>query len=384
LNNERNKEKAMKQVRIRKISIVILASALLLAACSSTSSSKGKEAKQSKAVSNEVAQAASFVGKYSKVPSYPVFKTSFTVKKNWLIYVIPVTTSPFDLGIEAAEKQLANTVGVKVVVYPTTGLASQYAAGISAAIAAHANLIDLLAVVPSVVGPQLAEARSAHIPVTLNADLDPSQQMPSGFDGGVDFPLRLSGQLEAAYAVETTHADAHLLSLVSLDLPQSKLVQDGINSELATLCPSCSVLYKNEPVADWSDLTSVTQSALATHPNISVVDPIYDSMMPFVQAGMAAAGKGSLPVTTYNGTPSVLKEIEDGSLVGMDVGISTQWMGYAEMYNDLLVLATGKDIVTTVPPRVFDAGNISDAGSPPTLTDGYGSNLIAPFEQLVK
>ena len=58
---------------------------------------------------------------------------------------------------------------------------------------------------------------------------------------------------------------------------------------------------------------------------------LYDSAeAPFAAAGIRAAGRtGKVKISTFNGTPEMLKKVKKGDIIAMDVGENLEWIGYA-------------------------------------------------------
>ena len=106
-----------------------------------------------------------------------------------------------------------------------------------------------------------------------------------------------------------------------------------MQDELSQQCPDCKAKVVNVPVTDWtSKISPETQSALRADPTINWILPIYDSMSLFAQSGVTAAGAtGKVHIASYNGTPAVLKLIQDGDIMSMDVGENITWLGWAAM-----------------------------------------------------
>jgi ribose transport system substrate-binding protein len=107
-------------------------------------------------------------------------------------------------------------------------------------------------------------------------------------------------------------------------------------------------------------------------------------MVQFALAAVTASGAGNdVKIVSFNGTPSVLKMIQDGTPVAMNVGENPEWLAYANMDQALRILA-GEDPVSSehTPARVFTKDNVDDAGTPPELGKGYGDAYIAGYEKL--
>ena len=80
-------------------------------------------------------------------------------------------------------------------------------------------------------------------------------------------------------------------------------------------------------------------------------------------AAIRAAGKGTgqVKIASYNGTPDVLKLIQDGDIMAADMGENIGWLGYANMDQAFRILADGPIIqngLEDTPLRVFDDSNV--------------------------
>ena len=125
------------------------------------------------------------------------------------------------------------------------------------------------------------------------------------------------------------------------------------------------------------------QSALLRNPDTSYVIPIYDSMSQYAKPAVAAAGlSGKVKVSTFNGTPFVLRMLEQKDLVAMDVGENLAWVGFATMDQAFRLLAGLAPVPSEhTPLRVFDESNVTDTGQPPALDRGYGDTFREGYER---
>jgi ribose transport system substrate-binding protein len=364
--------------------VAFLVAAVLLgvtAACGSSTTTSGGGTISAENLAYVQAQ----VTKYEAVPTFVAPGPAFdaTKAKGKLIYYIPLALNPFNTAIANAAKEAGERAGVKVVIFPSTGNPSEWVAGMQTAITAHANLIDDLGVNPAVLVPQFAAAKAANIPITLSGFYDPSQTPSPDVKGGADFPFMIAGQLMADYAIAQTKGNLNAVVLLSSDIPQTAPVMKGMQDEITNHCgSSCHLTLVDQPVTAWTSFTGATQTALVKDPNVNYVIPIYDGMASFALAGIRAASRTNVKIATFNGTPAVLQEMTSGNIVVMDLGVSAAWIGYLEMDNDLRVLTGQAPIFSTIPPRLFDSTNINEAGNPPNLESGYGSDFKAQFAKL--
>ena len=143
----------------------------------------------------------------------------------------------------------------------------------------------------------------------------------------------------------------------------------------------------NVPVADWAAKIGLeTQAALNANPGMKYVIPIYDSMSFYAVPAITAAGKAStVKISTYNGTPGVMKFLADGNVVGMEAGENLDWLASAFMDQAMRMLTGApliKNGIANTPLRVFDASNIAQAGTPPAQSKGYGAAYYRGYAKL--
>jgi ribose transport system substrate-binding protein len=285
-------------------------------------------------------------------------------------------------GEQAAER----LAGVKATIYPNTGQPPEWVAGVNAGIAQHANLISLVSANPAVLQPQLAQAKAAHIPVVESTLYDVGVPPTRGVTAVSPLPFSAGGRLMADYAILHSRGHVNAIVFVSREVVNAKYLERALRSEFAKHCgASCKMTVVNVPVTAWaSRLQSEVQSALLKNPGANYVIPIYDGMVQFAVAGIRAAGATSrVQVISFNGTPAVLKMIQQGGPVVMDVGQPATWFGWIEADQNLRVLTGQKPVMAKeVPLRVFDKTNVASAGNPPTLDGGYGTKYVARFKKL--
>lgn len=332
-------------------------------------------------------QIAAFSAIPKFVPPGPAFSTAKVSGKT--IFNIPFSSSiPFVVTIDKAMEKLAKQFGMKFTEYSNQGQPSQWAAGIQQAVSQHASIIELNgAPNPAVLQPQLAKAHAAGIPVTATHWNDVSVPPPANVTGLIDPRYNKAGRLEADWVIKDTKGKADVLVLTSSDIVPSDGIVAAIKDEFAKYCGSgCKVSVINEPGAQWPKFKGAVQSALLKDPNINYIIPLYDSISEFVVPAIQAAGRmGKVHIATYNGTPFVMKMLQDGNVVRMEVGENLNWLAYASI-DQIMRILTGnppvKDEHTAL--RVFTKANINQAGTPPAVDVGYGDAYVKGYESLWK
>lgn len=359
---------------------------LALSACGS--SSGGPTVSASSAPGANVAAAQALLAANEALPTFtapgPAFDASKAAGK--LLYNIPASSS--NLPIELTDGTLATIsrqLGVKFVEYTNQGQTSQWIQGFNQAISQHANVIMMEGINPSQVAPEVLAAENAGIKVIPLHIGQQGYNFQPTVATAVPGPFQLAGQEEAAAAIVGTKGQGDTLFISSNDfVPASQETVSAIQAYMSTNCPGCHATYANVPSSDWATrVQSTVAAALTADPNLKYVVPVFDGMVQYAVAAVTAAGKvGSVGIGSYNGSPSVLSYIAQGS-VTMDGGENDTWLAYADMDQALRVLTGTSPVVTeSTPIRVFVKSNISDAGSPPAIDVGYGNAYLAGYDAL--
>ena len=369
-------------------------------ASSSAASSSNPTASAASAAG--VAHAKAAIAAATALPKFVLKAAKFKMSgiKGKTIFNIPVTSAvPYVVSVDQEAAKLAASFGAKWVEYTNQGTPTQWTAGIQQAIAQHANVIILAqGMAIQLVIPALKKAKAAGIPVVVTHDFQNGQTNtppPTGpganvlpyIKAFVNVPFWEAARLEADYVIVQTNGNAHDLIFTSPDVPPSNGITAAMVNEFKTYCPACTTTVDDVPLADWATkIAPETQSAIGADPKLTWVTPIYDSMSLFAQQGITAAGKvGKIHIASYNGTPAVMKLIEGGNIMAMDVGENITWLAYASMDQIGRVL-TGAPIVASgnemTPLRVFTKANVGQAGTPPTPDLGYGTAFLTGYHAL--
>ena len=327
--------------------------------------------------------------RYKKVPTFVAPGPAFDAKAKAggkTLFVIPASSSvPFVSTISDNMKRIGSLAGVKVTVWDNQGQPSQWVQGMNAAIAQGASAIVLLAGNdPAALQPQIKAAKAKGIP-TIVAHLYDDHQKPAPNVGGlVNIPYQLAGELIADQAILDTDAKANALVVTINQVKSTVPMVNGIKSQFSQYCKGCKLAFTDVTIADIATkIQPNVQAALTADPGINYVICLYDSAeAPFAEAAIRAAGRtGKVKISTFNGTPSVLKDVKKGDIVVMDVAENLDWIGYAIIDQSMRImggLPAVKD--AHVPVRIFDQSNIAQAG--PTFTSGWGSAYVAGYKKL--
>jgi ribose transport system substrate-binding protein len=360
-----------------------------------TACAGGSPAREGESGTADLPAVEARIEKYEALPAFvppgPAFDAAPRLRGK-RIFEIPITSEvPFITAVEEGMRQAAAAVGAELVVYPNQGEPSQWVQGIRAAIAQKADAITLFAQNPAVLGPQIRQAKEAGIPVIVvrtTGEREPCQPDPNGEIYGtacVPGPFEQAGRLEADWVILDSRGAANVLVITSNDARSTVPLLRGMKNEFARRCPSCQVRYIDVPIADWAArVRTEVQSALVRDPNIGYVIPIYDSMSQYVVPAIRASGRTDrVKIATFNGTPFVLRMLQDDDVVRMDVGENLSWVGWATMDQAFRLIAGEKPVRSEKTPlRVFTDANVGETGRPPALDQGYGDAYVRGFRQL--
>lgn len=362
---------------------------VLMAACGSGSTSSASTTTTSAgAASSAVSQAQALLNKYTGNPTFDSPGPSLDASKlaGKTIFSIPANSAvPFVNTVDQAMAGYAKKLGINYVDYTNQQQQAQWVQGMNQAISQKANVIDLLAgIPPEQLAPQVQQAKAAGIPTIDTNERDPSQATQPYVAGYVFAPFKLAGQLMAAWAVSQTHGNANVLVVTSNADISSQAVQDGVNQEMASLCPSCKISAVNVNPVDWATkLQTTVEGKLAGNPKINYILPVFDSMSLFIAPAITAANKvGQVHIASFNGTPAIIDMIRTGNIVSMDVGENTSDVaaaGLDQAMRIMLGMPPGNEQINV---RIADKSNATDFGVPATSGAGYGNAFLTGYAKL--
>ena len=350
----------------------------------------GTAAISASAKPNGVARAQALIAKYSKEPTFVAPGPAFDAKKALAgkkIMLIPVTSQlPITQTIQASMAAAAKRAGVSFTAWQNQGKSDQWIAGINQAIAQKYAVVDLLAIPPNVLKPQIDMARRAGIKVISSHFAGFGWKPPSYIDGAVRLPYYEVGRILAAWATVQTKGKANILSIVANDLVSSADVVKGMKDELKRDCPGCKLNVRSVNTVDWATkVQGEVQSALQQNPGVNYILPIYDAMTSFVAAALRTTGKASaIQQASFNGSTFALTFIKQGTLQ-MDIGENEDWIAHAMLDADMRAAAGLKvpaNDYSRAPLYIFTKANVAKAGSPPHPAKGYGNAYRSGFAKL--
>jgi ribose transport system substrate-binding protein len=368
--------------RARGISLSLAALSLMSLAACSEGTTPGAAADGTKV---DTSAAEKVVDEAKAVPSFtppgPAFDASKASGKT-VVNISLNSTVPFNQIVDAAMSEAGEAAGVKVVQYTNQGQTSQWIQGMESAIAQKADAIVLEGSPdPKLLGPQIAAAKKAGIPVISTHLYDESYVADAKKDqpditAFVDAHHYRAGTLMADYAIAHSGGHVNAYFVTSNEVQPAAGIAQAFSDELKAKCPdTCKAEIVNIPISDWATkVPTQVQTALLKDPSINYVVPVFDGMTPFLVTGITQAGKtNGVNIVAYNGTASVLKMIQDKHLVVAEVGEPLEWLGWANMDQVLRVLAGEEPLESEKTPlRLFDETNVDETGDPANQKDGYG------------
>lgn len=364
----------------------------VLAACS-TGSSKSDSGKSAAAGSGSggtsavPAEVAANVAKNMALPTFtaPGGTIDISSLKGKKMFLIPLVPNPFNQSIQDTMKAIAQQAGMQFTLYPDQGNPSEWVQGMNAALTAKPDIIVLsTAPDPRVLQPQLAAAKKAGIPVLVTHFYDDSSVLPpkcegcaAGVTALVTAPFNAAGKAAADWMIQGSKAAAHVLVIGGADVLPSPATVKVVTDELKNACNSCKSTVINIPVSDWNTkVQGEVQAALNKDPSIDYVYPLYDAMVAGAVPAIRTVGKaGKVKVVSFNGSPYVLKFIQNKDIAAMDVGEDSVGIGYASMDQAFRILLGKPAVDERTPIRIWDSTNVSESGTPPVTGKGYGSSL---------
>jgi ribose transport system substrate-binding protein len=357
----------------------VLAAALVTAGAVGTGALAG---------SSDIAGAKAYLDAHKAVPAFTAPGPAFDAKAKAggkTIFVIPASSQvPFVATIAGHIARIARTAGVKVTTWQNQGQPSQWVQGMNAAIAQKANAIVLLAGNdPAGLQPQIKAAKAKGIPTIVAHLYDEHQPSAPNVGGLVNIPYNTAGRLIADQAVVDTNGKLNAVVVTINPVKSTVPMVQGIKSEVKKYCSGCKLTFTDVTIPDIATkIQPNVQAALTGDPNINYVICLYDSAeAPFASAAIRAAGRtGKVKISTFNGTPEMLKEVGKG-IINMDVGENLEWIGYAIVDQSMRIIGGLEPVKSEhVPVRVFDSSNISQAGS--NFTGGWGTSYVSGYQKL--
>jgi ABC-type sugar transport system substrate-binding protein len=377
--------------------IAVAGAALLLAACSSGSTTPSAASSGASSSSANVSALTSDVNQGAAVPSFSTYAAGYGGKLPSIANLSgkKIMILPGDSALAActeiaqADAAIATAAGMKPTIFANQGTEAEYNAAIEDAIHGGYAAIDAgCDFDPTLVAPAIAQAQKAGIVVAVYG-ATPQEATQSKVTYNTDDPYAL----DARYAAEQAVAQAggkpfHAIAITSNAAPATAIMESSLKSELASVCPSCSLSEVDVEVPNWTtDIASTVTSQLLQHPDVTVLFPDYAGMLTYMLAGVQAAHK-TTSVKAYlafgGGTPFIkLQATPPGeSIIQSDIGGYPPWTGY------LLFLQTARALEHMTPIPYGKAIGPDRIATPQNAvnvlaTGGWGTSWVNGFRNLL-
>ena len=377
--------------------IVVAGAALLLAACSSGSTTPSAASSGASSSSASVSALTSDVNQGAAVPNFSTYAAGYGSKLPSIANLSgkKIMILPGDSALAActeiaqADAAIATAAGMKPTIFANQGTEAEYNAAIEDAIHGGYAAIDAgCDFDPTLVAPAIAQAQKAGLVVAVYG-ATPQEATQSKVTYNTDDPYAL----DAKYAAEQAVAQAggkpfHAIAITSNAAPATAIMESSLKSELASVCPSCSLSEVDVEVPNWTtDIASTVTSQLLQHPDVTVLFPDYAGMLTYVLAGIQAAHKNT-SVKAYlafgGGTPFIkLQATQPGeNIIQSDIGGYPPWTGY------LLFLQTARALEHLAPIPYDKAIGPDRIATPQNAvnvltTGGWGTSWVNGFRDLL-
>jgi ribose transport system substrate-binding protein len=297
----------------------------------------------------------------------PAFNASAAKGKS--IAYIPINgTIPFTSGLYAGFKSAMSAVGVTPVFFDTNGTPPDWAKAVAESVGQKVSAIVLQGEDPGEIGPSIAAANAAHIPVIESFIHSAGQPISPGTVAEVSYSVPDIGTEMADYAIAAGGGKVNSVA-IEVDSPVSKGQLAAIKAEFAKLCPATCKVEQTylEPTSQWAtQLPTLTPSILSSHSDLNFMFPLTDGMVTYMVPALKSAGRaGSIRLISFNATPGIMSDMtESDHVLAADVGNPLGWAGYILADQALRAVTRQAPIPSAdeqVPLRLFTSTNFSAA-----------------------
>jgi ribose transport system substrate-binding protein len=369
--------------KLLSVTTLALLCATVVTACGSstdaTSGAVGNSATCTAAAKSVVDAGRADVAPF--LPKAPVDASKVKGKTVWLIQnsVTPLVTA-VTKGMTAAGER----VGVTVKAVSGEGSIPTIVSAVSQAVAQKADGIVLLAVAPTAVAAQVAEAKAAGIPVvdTYNANVG-TDMSAGGFFGHVSADYASGGKMIAAWMMADSNCNLNAAILGNAALAPHKAQSDAAQAEFQQLCGApCKSEFETLDLPKLATSSGPqVQQVLRRNPDMKYVYSNLDGAVTFIGPSIEQAGNPDVKVASMGGDTASLGRIRSGNSVQKSVvAIAPQlYQGYAFMDQIMRGMTGTAAVDWTLPIRFVDSSNVgaSDADIFPQF-----SGVEASFDRL--
>jgi ribose transport system substrate-binding protein len=325
-----------------------------------------------------------------KAPGPPI-PVGTSLKGKTVKFIAPVDNQ-FSETAGKAMQAAGAVAGVSVQTDFAAATLSQIQAAVNSAIVEKVSAIVILSVPPAAIAQPIKDAISHGIPVMVTGAHEPgaldSTEKSLGVKADVTGCYSCAGRAMADFAVMQSKGNVHALFINSPDIGVSNDEAKAFASELKRLCSTCTTQQVDVPVADWAtQMTSTVASALAAHPDINYIAPVFDTMEAFTTPAVKAANAlNKINMVSFNASEAQMKEMQTGAKPTWvaDGGYDLTWWGWL-MMDDVYRAMLNKPTVPSpaVPLRFFTKASVKSFNLSGSQDPWYGNpQYVSGFKKL--
>jgi ribose transport system substrate-binding protein len=345
---------------------------------------------------SQLSQLQSDVSDAQKVPTFtspgPAIKDVAALKGQKIMAIPGSSQLAACEQMVEAEQSLGNAVGTPVTIYQNDGLTSQWESGVETAISqGYKAVILTCSINPLSIEPAIEKAAAAGVKVVDYAvNVPVTTKSYPGLASGVGEEITQDAKLSVEQAfVHSGGKPFNMLLITSNAVEGEPIAVAAVEAEFKALCGSACKLYTADvEVPDWATKIQTTvQSYLLTHPDISVIYPLYSGEYLFALPGIQAAHRTNNVVMVGgfgNGTPEIQLQLSaPGNTVAIgQVSSYADWAAYEAYYQTALVLAgqAPRPYADTFTPNVLTTP--TNASDVLTGVKGYGDAFVNGYRVL--
>ncbi|MBO0802506.1 MAG: substrate-binding domain-containing protein [Nocardiopsaceae bacterium] len=382
--------------RIWTTAAVAAGGVVLLAAGCSTSGAGGSSAGGSSVLSaKQMSQMRADVAAAQKVPKFtspgPAIRDVGALKGQKIMAIPGSSQLAACQQMVEAEKSLGDAVGTPVTIYNNDGQTRQWVSGIETAISGGYKAVILTCSIdPLSIVPAIQDAARHGVKVVDYAVTQPvTPKSYPGLASGVAESVVQDSKLSVEQAfVHSGGKPFSMLLITSHAVEGEPLAVAAVKKKMHALCGSaCKIYPVDVEVPDWSTkIQSTVQSNLLTHPDISVVYPLYSGEYLFALPAIEASHRSNVIMVGGfgNGTPEIQLQLSSpgDKIVLGQISSYADWAAYEAYYQTALVLAgqAPRPYADTFTPNVLTTP--ANAKAVLSGVGGYGDAFVNGYRRL--
>jgi ribose transport system substrate-binding protein len=307
--------------------------AVTAAACSSSGSSSGAAGSASSSATSAAAAPDdnSLLSAAMKPGAWNGPKTSPAPAKGKRLFILESIGAGTSItGYLNGTLAAAKAIGWSTTVYDGQAQVNRYASGLEQAVSQKYDGIVLLAVTPTLVGPQVAAARKAGIPVVdISNSTAPSA---TGVNANIGYRPADEAKVLAQQVIAESGGKAHIGMIIDNEFGIIAQRTNDFAADITSMCPGCTISTRINITAAQlgsSALVSQIQSALLANSDINYMFAAYDDAAnEEVQAILQAGLQDKVQVVSAEGNAQNLAYVASGKVQTADLAVPDAWMGW--------------------------------------------------------